>query len=95
MDLDPKQRTLVRAILDRRLPGIEARVFGSRVQGGARAYSDLDLALVGDEPIPRRILWLLKEDFEESELRFRVDLVDWNRIGHRFRALIERGYEQL
>ena len=93
--LEASQRALVRALLERRVPGVEARVFGSRVRGDARPYSDLDLAIVGDAPFPRVTLWALEEDFAASDLPFRVDLVDWNRLSESFRAHIERRYERL
>ena len=36
----------------------------------------------------------LKEAFQESELPFRVDLLDWNAISDEFRIVIEKsGYE--
>ena len=41
-----------------------------------------------------RILAELKEAFQESELPFRVDLLDWNAISDEFRTVIEKsGYE--
>lgn len=95
MTLAPEHRALVRALLDQRLPGVEARVFGSRARGDARPYSDLDLALIGDEALPRQTLWLLEEDFEESDLPFRVDLVDWHRINEAFRAKIDGSWERI
>ena len=70
------------------------RVFGSRINGTAKPYSDLDLAVVGQKALDWRILAKLKEAFQESELPFRVDLLDWNAISDEFRNVIEKsGYE--
>lgn len=53
-------------------------IFGSRAKGTAKLYSDLDIALVAKEPISLEALSLLEEDFTESELPFKVDIVAGN-----------------
>jgi predicted nucleotidyltransferase len=95
IDLPVEAQREVLAIIRRRLPAAEIRVFGSRVQGRARPFSDLDIALVDSSPIPPYTLGRLKEDFEESTLPFRVDLLDWQAISPEFRAVIAAGYEVL
>ncbi len=55
----------------------------------------LDLAIVGDDKLDFDRLRLLKEAFEESDLPFRVDIIDWNDISPEFRAHIEKQYETL
>ena len=37
----------------------------------------------------------LKEAFEESDLPFRVDVLDWHAISDRFHKVIEKKYEVL
>jgi len=75
-------------ILRRRIPDRTVWVFGSRTNGKARKYSDLDLVVVGSEPIPNEIYDELIEDFDDSELPIRVDLLDWNRIDDSFKPYI-------
>jgi uncharacterized protein len=74
--LTPAQAQTVRGILERVVPGAEVRVFGSRASGRARPFSDLDLLFV--EPV--RLSWLqradLRDQFEASDLPFRVDVVE-------------------
>jgi predicted nucleotidyltransferase len=65
---------LIRAILARQIPGHEVRAFGSRVAGRPKRYSDLDLVIVDPAP-PERSLRRLRDDFEDSSLPWRVDLV--------------------
>ena len=48
--------------------------YGSRVKGTARKYSDLDLCY--QENIPISITRKIKEEFEESILPFRVEIVN-------------------
>jgi len=43
---------MVRDILHRSVPDRSIWAFGSRVTGKARCYSDLDLVVMGDRPLP-------------------------------------------
>jgi predicted nucleotidyltransferase len=47
--------------------------YGSRVKGGARKFSDLDICY--QEDIPLVIVGDLREELEESDLPFMVELV--------------------
>ncbi len=71
----------------------EVRAFGSRVNGPAKSYSDLDLAVVAPTQLNPETLRLLKEAFEESDLPFRVDVLDWNEASPEFQKVIEKAYE--
>jgi predicted nucleotidyltransferase len=61
-------------------------VFGSRAEGTARRYSDIDLGLAG-EPLSFDQLGRLSEALEESELPYRVDVVNLAETSREFRAL--------
>lgn len=84
---------IIRGILRKHVPDYEARAFGSRVNGTARTYSDLDLVIVGKTKLPKKILYLIKEEFEESDLPFRVEIMDWQAISADFRKIIKTRYE--
>ena len=77
-------------ILAAKIPERDVLVFGSRACGRAKPYSDLDLAILGLETLPIARLAELREAFQESDLPFKVDLVDWNSIEEGFRATIQR-----
>lgn len=62
--------------------------FGSRVKGTHKPFSDFDLCF--KESIPLNVQGHIDEDFEESKLPFKVDVLDWNRITPEFRKIIER-----
>jgi len=83
---------LVKKILHKHVPDYEVRVFGSRVDGTPKSYSDLDLVIIGKEKIPLETMIDLKDAFSESDLVFRVDILDWQRISPEFRKVIERKY---
>ena len=90
IDIRPDLLTIVRDILQRHVPDREVWAFGSRVQGRAKRYSDLDLAVISDTPLPLRIATRLAGDFSDSDLPWRVDVVDWATTSVAFRRIIER-----
>ena len=93
IDITPKHLETIQYILAEHVPECEVRAFGSRVKWTAKDYSDLDLAVIGSEPLTLRQLRRLKEAFEESYLPIRVDVVDWQTLADRFKQVIEAEYE--
>jgi uncharacterized protein len=89
LDLQPDHRRIVLAILEADLPrGAKVWVFGSRATGRARHYSDLDLAIDAGRPLTLDEFARLAEAFSESDLPYRVDLVDWQGVDDHFRQTI-------
>ena len=78
--------TEVRELLHRHLPGVEVRAFGSRAQGSAKPASDLDLMIFPQSPLDARRHALLADAFAESDLPFKVDVVDASSVDPSFRA---------
>ena len=92
IDVSPTNLDTVRQILQQHVPKVEVRAFGSRVGWMARETSDLDLALMTDEPLPIGQVVALKAAFTKSNLPFRVDIVDWASTSENFRHVIKRDY---
>jgi type I restriction enzyme S subunit len=88
IDVRPDHWRIVRDILRRHVPDHEVWAFGSRTGGRAKPYSDLDLAVIGDRPLPLEVSAALAEDFSESDLPWKVDIVDWATTGESFRKII-------
>jgi predicted nucleotidyltransferase len=89
IDLPEDHRRLVLNILRAHLPpSKKAWVFGSRATGRARRYSDLDLAIDAGRRLTLDETARLSEAFSESDLPYRVDLVDWHGINDRWRQTI-------
>ncbi len=87
--IDARQMAIVRETLLKHLPvDTTVYVYGSRAKGRARRMSDLDLALCAQDPIPSEIMADLAEAFDESDLPWKVDLIDWATTSDRFRAII-------
>jgi len=92
LDIKPADLKTVQAILRRSIPDREVRAFGSRVSGKVKPFSDLDLAVMGSAPLPDSILADLKDAFSESDLPFKVDIVDWAATQENFRRIVEAAY---
>ena len=89
IDLPADHRRLVLNILRADLPqSAKAWVFGSRATGRARRYSDLDLAIDAGRRLTLDEIARLSEAFSDSDLPYKVDLVDWQDIDDRWRQMI-------
>jgi uncharacterized protein len=76
-------------ILAAHVPEREIRVMGSRISGQAKPFSDLDVVVMGDEPLGLRTLGQLRDAFDESDLPFAVDIVEWASASKAFRRIID------
>ena len=90
LNLAPEQLKTVRTILQATVPGREVLAFGSRVRGRAKIASDLDLCVMGNEPLSPSQLLELRSTFSDSRLPFKVDIVEWPKVARNFRRIIER-----
>jgi predicted nucleotidyltransferase len=89
IDLSADHARLLLSILRAHLPpSTQAWVFGSRATGRARRYSDLDLAIDAGRCLTLDEIGRLTEAFSDSDLPYRVDLVDWYDIDDRWRRTI-------
>ena len=89
VDLRPDHWAIVRHVLQLHVPDRKVLAFGSRATWTAKDYSDLDLAILGDVPLPLDTISSLAESFGESDLPFKVDLVVWTNIDQAFRDIIQ------
>jgi predicted nucleotidyltransferase len=90
LDLLPAHQALVCDILRAHLrPPAQVWVFGSRVRGRAQKYSDLDIAIDAGARLTLAEMALLNDAFNDSDLPWKVDLVDWRAIEPAFARLIE------
>ncbi|MFI4957214.1 MAG: nucleotidyltransferase family protein [Gammaproteobacteria bacterium] len=97
MNISPEHLTLVKDILLKHLPP-EAKVwvFGSRARGKVKQYSDLDLAInLHGQVISIELLAALSFDFQESDLPYKVDIIDWNSIDKSFQNAIKNDLVEL
>ncbi len=91
VDIRPVDLAIVHKILRDALP-CDARVwvFGSRAKWTTKDSSDLDLAIDADRALTRKESAALSDAFEESDLPYKVDVVDMHTVSDSFKAIIER-----
>jgi len=91
LQIEEKDLKIAKKLLKMELEGTNSKVyvFGSRAEGTAREYSDLDLAIdFNGQKMPYDIKFELKSFFEVSNMRMRVDIVDLNDISESFKKII-------
>ena len=74
--LTTEQLLTVRKVISNVIPDAEVWIFGSRVTGRSRPFSDLDLLLTKPEKLTWAERAALRDGFEVSNLPFCVDLVE-------------------
>jgi len=91
--MKPEEEKIVFDIVAQLAPDCDVFAFGSRLKGTNRATSDLDLAfaLPNNVELPLKRLDEIKYAFSESDLLFRVDVLDYNGVEQYFREIIDRG----
>ena len=70
-------------------------IFGSRVKGKARKYSDYDIGILGKRPLPSYLKVLIEEALEESDLPFKVDIVDFSKVSEDFKKVALKKIKKL
>ena len=95
LDIEQRHAEIARDILQRFVPDKKVLVFGSRATGTAKPFSDLDLAILGEDPLPLPLMAAMREEFAESDLPYKVDIVDWAAASPRFRDVISSHAREL
>lgn len=85
-DLDAVQRIFRAAGFEQ---DAEFFVFGSRAKGAARRGSDLDIAINLGRPLTSKEHHFLVDQLDESDLPYRVDIVDLQTVSKIFKEMIE------
>lgn len=92
IDISPEDWIIVESILEGFVPQQEVWAFGSRARWTAKNYSDLDVVILGDEPLSEELLMDLEKNFIESDLPWKVDIVDWHNLDDDFKNIIEKDH---
>ncbi len=89
LHLTTAQLEIVRHILHTHVPHARVVAFGSRAHGTPKPFSDLDLAVYSAEPLQLSTISKLRDAFSDSNLTFRVDLVDMSTVSDEFQDVIK------
>lgn len=93
IDIEEKHLDEIKQILKDIAPDCEVRAFGSRVEGKAEKFSDLDIVLVSSRKLDWREIERLKDAFAASNLPITIDVLDYSAISEEFRQIINQKYE--
>lgn len=92
LQISEQELNIVKSILAEYLPNIPVWAFGSRVKGNNGRYSDLDLALLTETPLDFVQLAKLEQAFSDSDLVWKVDLLDWATTSESFKKIVVENY---
>lgn len=93
INLESKELELLKKILKTHIPNYPVWLFGSRCTPFIKPYSDIDLAIITHTPLPLNQLAQLEYELSDSDLPYKVDLVDWSTLNDRFKQLIRDEHE--
>ena len=89
LDLESKYVDFIKSLVHSVLKNADIFIFGSRVQGKAKEYSDVDIALKSADEIPFEKILILKAKFSDSTFPYKVDIVDLNTLDKNFLDIIQ------
>ncbi len=67
-----------------------AFIFGSRASGEAARFSDIDIGIEGKDELSSIAKVELEEAFEESDLPYSVDVVDFSIVRENFKTVAKQ-----
>ena len=88
IEVNSSEWEIIQEILTKIVPDKEVFAFGSRAKFLAKPFSDLDLAIKGYLPLTLDLLADLSNAFSDSNLSYKVDIVEWCNITKAFREII-------
>jgi predicted nucleotidyltransferase len=90
--LEEKWKKLIKEIVRKYLPDKDYKIFifGSRAEGKNRKFSDIDLGIEGPEKISSLIHLNIEEDLENSDIPYRVDVVDFKTVSPDFAKIAKK-----
>jgi type I restriction enzyme, S subunit len=95
INLKPEHLKIVKEILFKFIPNTEVWAFGSRVKFTNAEFADLDLVIVDENKQSLTIMADLEEAFEQSDLPFEVDILDYCSIAEHLKKEINKKYMKL
>ena len=93
--VSPSEMEIILKIIKKHIHDCDVLAFGYRLKWRHNDASDLDLAIVGSEQLSIGTLAEIKEDFMESDIPYKVDILDYHRISPAFRKVIDGGNERI
>ena len=95
IDLEEKYINILKDIINDIVPGCRVYIFGSRAKKTSWKYSDVDLLICGDNELTPKERYALAEALDESDIPFRVDIVDVHELSEDFKQSIKNDCVEL
>jgi len=89
IDVEPRHLEMVKEVFARHLPFKKVWAYGSRVKWTARKTSDLDCVIFDATD---KEIYKAGEAFDESDIPFEVQLLNWETIPDDFKENIKKEY---
>ncbi len=90
IDLSPAVRDSVLNILHHHLGGQRIYLVGSRARGPAKRFADIDILLMNEQPLSPEVRAHLRYDLEESDIPYKVDVMEWAGLSPSFRSRLQQ-----
>jgi predicted nucleotidyltransferase len=95
MNILDEELSIIIDIIKNHTANCEVLVFGSRLNGNNDKFSDLDLAFKCKKGLDFKSRNELLREFEDSDLPYRVDIVDYNRTSEDFKIIIDENNQKI
>jgi len=91
--VSPSEMEIILEIIEKHVPCCHVLAFGSRFKGTHSDASDLDLAVVSEDKLDIFVIERMKDDFMESDIPYKIDILDYHKVSPAFREIIDAGHE--
>ncbi|OEJ13151.1 DNA polymerase subunit beta [Brachyspira hampsonii] len=89
ISLTENEIQIIKDILKKHIKYGKAYLFGSRVKGTNKKFSDIDIVIDINIKLSLNEISRIKDDFEESDLIYSADIIDYNAIDDSFKIIID------
>ena len=89
ISLSENEIQIIKNILKNHISNGKVYIFGSRVKDTNKKFSDIDIAIDINRKLTLNEMSRLKDDFEESDLIYITDIIDYNAVSDSFRNIID------
>jgi predicted nucleotidyltransferase len=95
INLEKDSLILLKTILKKYISDYPVWLFGSRATDHCKPHSDIDIAIVSTTPMNSKTLALLEAALAESDLPYKVDVIDFASASKSFQMLIRQHHVRI
>ncbi|WP_157153211.1 nucleotidyltransferase family protein [Brachyspira murdochii] len=89
ISLTENEIQIIKDILKKHIKYGKVYLFGSRVKGTNKKFSDIDIVIDINVKLSLNDMSRIKDDFDESDLIYVADIIDYNAIEDSFKSIID------